>query len=125
MTTPQSFREERAAAQARLQACEHVGIKRFLTLDTQAYADLSDKGGLDSPTKELLGLVASAVLRCEDCINYHQERCVESGLTRGQIEDAWNVAMIVGGSIVIPHARKALVMLDMLYAEQSDGAASG
>lgn len=112
--TPESFRAARAAGQARLEACDHLGVKRFLTLDTQAYADLSAKGGLDDRTKELLGLVASAVLRCDDCINYHVERCHELGWTPPEIEDAFNVAMIVGGSITIPHVRRALLFLDQL-----------
>lgn len=113
------FREERGDAQARLQGCEHIGIKRFLTLDTQCYDDRTETGGLDAPTKELLGLVASSVLRCDDCINYHLEQCVAQGWTREQVEDAMNVAMIVGGSIVIPHARRAMLVLDALIAEQN------
>ncbi|MEM8835066.1 MAG: carboxymuconolactone decarboxylase family protein [Planctomycetota bacterium] len=112
------FREERGTAQARLQACEHIGIKRFLTLDTQCYDDRTESGGLDTPTKELLGLVASSVLRCDDCITYHLEQCVGAGWTREQVEDAMNVAMIVGGSIVIPHARRAMLVLDALIEER-------
>ena len=112
--TPAEFDAARVAGQARLQAADHLGVKRFLTLDTQAYADRSASGGLDAPTKELLGLVASAVLRCDDCINYHLTKCVEHKLTKRQIEDALNVALIVGGSIVIPHARRALLFLDAL-----------
>ncbi len=118
--TPDSFAAARAAGQARLQNAEHLGIKRFLTLDTQAYADRSAQGGLDAPTKELLGLVASAVLRCDDCINYHLEQCVKRGVTAQQIEDALNVALIVGGSIVIPHARRALLFLDQLPKPNTD-----
>ena len=73
------FREERAALQERLEATDHLGIKRFLSLDTAAYRDSSGDGGLAAETKELLGLVASAVLRCDDCINYHLDRCVSLG----------------------------------------------
>jgi AhpD family alkylhydroperoxidase len=120
--TRDAFDAARTAGQARLEACTHLGIKRFLTLDTQAYQDRTDKGGLDTPTKELLGLVASAVLRCDDCINYHLTRCVDEGVTIEQIEDALNVAMIVGGSIVIPHTRRALLFADQLASTHQDDA---
>ncbi|MBL0928400.1 MAG: carboxymuconolactone decarboxylase family protein [Phycisphaerales bacterium] len=112
----EAFRLARAKAQARLQACDHLGIKRFLRLDSAAYEDLTGEGGLDERTKELLGLVASAVLRCDDCINYHLENCVRVGWSVKQIEDAMNVALVVGGSITIPHLRRACVMLDELVA---------
>jgi AhpD family alkylhydroperoxidase len=119
------FRAQRAAGQARLQSADHLGINRFLRLDTAAYEDATAKGGLDAPTKELLGLVASAVLRCDDCINYHIEQCVGLGMTRAQIEDALNVALVVGGSIVIPHARRGLLFLDECLAERGGGGAAG
>ena len=112
------FRDQRAAGQARLQAAEHLGINRFLRLDGAAYEDASATGGLDANTKELLGLVASAVLRCDDCIIYHLEQCVNLGMTRKQLEDALNVALVVGGSIVIPHARRGLLFLDECLAER-------
>ena len=115
------FRKRRAADQARLMETEHLGLKRFLNLDTAAYRDNTDEGRLDTRTKELLGLVASAVLRCNDCIDYHLEKCVDSGWTDPEIEDALNVALVVGGSIVIPHLRHARRSLDQLFAErQSD-----
>ena len=114
-----AFRAGRAAGQARIEACDHLGIKRLLALDSGAYRDLTSKGGLSAETKELLGLVASAVLRCDECITYHVEQCVRAGFTAAQIEDALNVAMIVGGTIVIPHARRAMLVLDELVAEQS------
>jgi len=107
------FRAERAKGQAALLEADHLGIKRFLRLDSATYED----GALDGRTKELLGLVASAVLRCNDCIDYHLEQCVKLGYTREQIVDALNVALVVGGSIVIPHARHAMLSLDELFAE--------
>ena len=76
---------------------------------------------LDARTKELLGLVASAVLRCNDCIDYHLEQCVKAGFTRDELVDAMNVALVVGGSIVIPHARHAFLSMDELYAEKDAG----
>lgn len=106
------FHARRTAGQQRLLAVESLVVKRLLRLDSMCYEDASGSGGLDEKTKELLGLVASAVLRCDDCISYHIERCVQVGWTKGEVEDALGVSMIVGGTIVIPHARRALVMLD-------------
>jgi AhpD family alkylhydroperoxidase len=86
--------------------------KRFFALDDQTYRDTSAEGGLDKRTKELLGLTASAVLRCDDCIAYHIDQCVQAGCTDRQIWEALDVALIVGGSIVIPHLRRAVEFLD-------------
>jgi AhpD family alkylhydroperoxidase len=108
------FRADRAAGQASVMQTEHLGIKRFFRLDTTAYED----GALPGRTKELLGLVASMVLRCNDCIDYHLEQCVAAGYTRAEIDDAMNVALVVGGSIVIPHLRHASLSLDELYAQR-------
>ena len=115
--TIEEFRAERAKGQAALMAADHMGIKRFLRLDSATYED----GALDARTKELLGLVASAVLRCNDCIDYHLEQCVKAGYTREQLVDALNVSLIVGGSIVIPHARHAMLSIDELFAEKAAG----
>ena len=82
--------------------------KRFFNLDGKAYED----GALDAATKELLGLSASAVLRCDDCIAYHIDRCVELGCSDEQIIETLDIALIVGGSIVIPHLRRAYEFLD-------------
>ena len=94
-------------------ACDHLEMKRFMRLDAAAYEDAA----LPGRTKELLGLVASSVLRCNDCIDYHLEQCVRQGWSRQEIEDALNVALVVGGSIFIPHLRHALQSLDALLAE--------
>ena len=91
---------------------EHLGIKRFFNLDSAAYRD----GALDGRTKELLGLVASLVLRCNDCVDYHLLQCVEAGWTDAELDDALNVGLVVGGSIVIPHLRHAVETLDLLRA---------
>lgn len=93
----------------------HLGIKRFFNLDTNAYKD----GALDGRTKELLGLVASAVLRCNDCIDYHLIQCVEVGFDDEELYEALNVALVVGGSIVIPHLRHAFETIDLLREEQT------
>lgn len=115
--TPDEFRAQRSEAQTRLEACDHLGIKRFLALDSGAYRDHAQEGGLPAPTLELLGLVASTVLRCDDCITYHLEQCAKAGWTVKQIEDALNVAMVVGGSITIPHVRRGLLLLDQFARE--------
>jgi AhpD family alkylhydroperoxidase len=115
------FREDRAAGQARVLDTEHLGIKRFFRLDSAAYED----GPLPGRTKELLGLVASMVLRCNDCIDYHLEQCVAAGFARAEIEDAMNVALVVGGSIVIPHLRHATLSLDELFAERASAQGGG
>lgn len=95
----------------------HLGIRRFFALDSAAYRD----GALDSPTNELLGLVASMVLRCNDCIDYHLIQCVEAGFTDDEIDDAMNVSLVVGGSIVIPHLRHAVETVDLLRSRGDDG----
>lgn len=107
------FRERRALMNEKVMALDHLGIKRFFNLDTATYRD----GALDARTKELLGLVASAVLRCNDCIDYHLEQCAETGSSKEEIVDALNVALVVGGSIVIPHLRHAIGTLEILEQE--------
>jgi AhpD family alkylhydroperoxidase len=101
---------------ARIADIDHLGIKRFFNLDTSAYKN----GALDGKTKELLGLVASMVLRCNDCIDYHIVQCVEAGWVDEELYDAFNVALIVGGSIVIPHLRHAVESVD-LYRQRIAG----
>ena len=104
------FDRYRAAMNEKLLGSNHLGIKRFFALDTQAYED----GALDKKTKELMGLVASAVLRCDDCITYHIKQCVEIGINRDEFLDTFNVALVVGGSITIPHLRRAIERVDEL-----------
>lgn len=118
--------EARAAAGARREggAVATGGTlvtKRFFSLDHQAYQD----GALPVPTKELLGLVASTVLRCDDCIAYHIDQCVKLGMSDEQVWEALDVALIVGGSIVIPHLRRGIEFLDAARAAVAPGAAPG
>jgi AhpD family alkylhydroperoxidase len=117
------FDRYRADMNERLLDTNHLGIKRFFALDTQAYED----GALDKRTKELMGLVASIVLRCDDCITYHIKQCVGEAVTRAQFLDAFNVALVVGGSITIPHLRRAIERLDQILqgAEQESAAPHG
>jgi AhpD family alkylhydroperoxidase len=110
------FRAYRTRMNERILAAEHLGIKRFFNLDTKAYED----GALPAQTKELLGLVASAVLRCNDCIDYHLIQCVEAGCSDEELYEALNVALVVGGSIVMPHLRHAFETIDLLRAEQRE-----
>lgn len=112
--TPEEFREYRERMNRRiLDEGQHLGIKRMFALDGGAYRDEA----LPGRTKELLGLVASMVLRCNDCIDYHLGRCVEVGWSDEEIWDAMNVALVVGGTIVIPHLRHAVETVDLLRAE--------
>ena len=85
-------------------------VRRFFALDTQTY----QPGALDVKTKELMGLTASMVLRCDDCISYHVAQCKEVGVTREEFFETFSVGLVVGGSIVIPHLRRAVDFLDQL-----------
>lgn len=82
---------------------DNLVIKRLFNIDTNAY----QKGHLDVKTKELLGLVASTVLRCDDCVKYHLETCFKEGVTKEEMMETMSIATLVGGSIVIPHLRRA------------------
>ncbi len=109
----QEFREQRSEANEKIFDLDHLGIKRFFNLDTNTYKD----GALPAQTKELLGLVASTVLRCNDCIDFHLEQCAKTGSTKDEIVDALNIALVVGGSIVIPHLRHAVETMEILEQE--------
>jgi len=108
------FREEREQLNEKVLAAGNLTVKRFFALDTQAYA----AGALDAKTKELIGLATSAVLRCDDCILYHIIRSVEEGASDDEIVESLSIALVVGGSIVIPHLRRAIDRLDELRATE-------
>lgn len=91
-------------------------FNRFFAIDTAAYRE----GALPVKMKELMGLVGSMVLRCNDCIFYHLDRCVTEGATKQEIMEAMNIALVIGGSIVIPHLRYAFDVLDQLLSAVSD-----
>jgi AhpD family alkylhydroperoxidase len=95
----------------------NLGIRRFFALDTQAY----EPGALDARTKELMGLAASMVLRCDDCVAYHIIQAKERGATGEEFFETFQVALIVGGSIVIPHLRRAVDFLEELEKTPPDG----
>lgn len=110
------FQKFRAELNEEILNCGHLGIKRFFSLDHQAY----EKGALDERTKELLGLVASLVLRCDDCITHHLVRCGEVGWKRDEVIDALNIALVVGGSITIPHVRRAFARMREIQGLRPD-----
>jgi len=97
------FNENRTKGNKAIMAGDNLVLKRLFNLDTNTYAE----GALPVKTKELLGLVASMVLRCDDCIKYHLEKCFENGVTKAEVFETFAVANIVGGTIVIPHTRRA------------------
>lgn len=117
MDTLEEFRRYRERMNKRILSTDNLGIKRFFLLDSRAY----EEGALSVKTKELMGLVASAVLRCNDCITYHIIRCVQEGLTDDEFFEALNIAMVVGGSITIPHLRRAVDVLDQCREKQRKG----
>ena len=90
--------------------------KKFFALDNKAYMN----GALPAKTKELMGLVASMVLRCNDCIFYHIDRSIQEGATREELYETFNITLIVGGSIVIPHLRYAFEVMDEVYSESDE-----
>ena len=106
----QEFNDYREKMNEKILGDNNKVIKRIFNLDTNAFKE----GSLDVKTKELLGLVASAVLRCDDCVKYHLEKCHKVGLTKEQIIEALSIATLIGGTIVIPHLRRAYEYLDEL-----------
>ena len=111
----EAFQQSRSEMNQRIFEIDHLGINRFFSLDSACYRD----GALPGRTKELLGLVSSLVLRCNDCVDYHLQQCVEIGWSDAEIHDALNVGLVVGGSIVIPHLRHAVASLDALRELQT------
>lgn len=104
------FREYREKMNKRMMEADNLVLKRLFNLDTNTYMD----GALPTKTKEMLGLVASMVLRCDDCIKYHLEQCFKENITTAEMYEIFAVANIVGGTIVIPHTRRAAEYWDAL-----------
>jgi AhpD family alkylhydroperoxidase len=113
--TVHDFNEYRKQMNDRILATDNLVVKRFFNLDTNTY----QPGALPTRTKEMLGLVASMVLRCDDCIRYHIQECHTAGVTREELFEIFSVGLVVGGSIVIPHMRRAVEFLDALETEKS------
>jgi AhpD family alkylhydroperoxidase len=99
----ENFNDYRTRMNEKIMASDSLIIKRIFNLDTNAYAE----GALDIKTKELIGLTCSLVLRCDDCVKYHLGKCRELGFSTDQVNEAMGVATLVGGTIVIPHLRRA------------------
>jgi len=104
----QEFNEYRKRMNERILSSGNLNLKRFWALDSRAY----EAGALDEKTKELLGLATSTVLRCDDCITYHVIRCIQLDVTDDELLEALNIALVVGGSITIPHIRRAVETID-------------
>jgi AhpD family alkylhydroperoxidase len=113
MSEIQAFNDYRTKMNDRILAQDNKVLKRFFSLDNQTYQD----GALSEKTKELLGLVASMVLRCDDCIKYHLGTCHSLGVTTDEVFEVFSVANLVGGSICIPHTRRAVEYWDELCAQ--------
>jgi ribonuclease HI len=112
MSKAKQFTERRAELNDIVMRYAGLNTKRFFNLDTQVYKD----GALSEKTKEMLGLVASLVLRCDDCVSYHLLNCQQQGVTSEELEEILSVGLIVGGSITIPHLRRALELWDELQS---------
>lgn len=110
------FNSYRSRMNDRIMETANTNIKRFFALDTTSYA----QGALNVKTKEMLGLVASMVLRCDDCIKYHLGKCYECGVTSDELNEVFMIANLVGGSIVIPHYRRAVEYWDELNQQNND-----
>lgn len=115
MALVQEFNDYRQKMNDRIIDADNKVLKRFFSLDNQVYQE----GALPTKTKELLGLVASMVLRCDDCIKYHLGTCAELGVSTEEILEVFSVANMVGGSICIPHTRRALEYWDELMNESA------
>ena len=112
----EEFNEYRQKMNDKILGDNNKIIKRIFNLDTNAYAP----GALDVKTKELLGLVASAVLRCDDCIKYHLETSYKEGLSKEEVMEALSIATLVGGTIVIPHLRRPYELWEELDAPKGE-----
>ena len=115
------FTEFRQRMNERILSEDNQVVRRFFALDTQTYKD----GALPVKTKELLGLVASLVLRCDDCVSYHVAQCREAGVTREEFFETFSVGLVVRGSIVIPHLRRGVDFLDRLEGGDPPPASPG
>jgi AhpD family alkylhydroperoxidase len=112
MSLVKQFNDYRSKMNEKILAGDNLLIKRIFNLDTNAYAE----GALNVKSKELIGLTCSLVLRCDDCVKYHLGKCKEAGLTTAEVHEALGVATLVGGTIVIPHLRRAYEFWEELTA---------
>ena len=110
MNTVDEFNDYRERMNAKILDSDNKVLKRIFNLDTNAFSE----GALDKKTKELIGLSNSLVLRCDDCVKYHLGKCFELGLTTSEVNETMSIACLIGGTIVIPHLRKAFEYWDEL-----------
>jgi AhpD family alkylhydroperoxidase len=113
--TIDSFNEYRQKMNERILSADNLVIKRLFNLDTNTYTE----GALSSRVKEMIGLSASMVLRCDDCIKYHLQKCHELGVTKEEVFEVFAISNIVGGTIVIPHLRRAVEFWEELEAQNN------
>jgi len=116
ITTTSDTRKYRTEMNDKILNSGFNDYKKFFGLDNKAYVN----GALPAKTKELMGLVASMVLRCNDCIFYHIDRSIQEGATKEELFESFNISLIVGGSIVIPHLRYAFDIMDDIFSESAD-----
>ena len=116
MVNLKEYNEYRHMMNERILSGDNLEIKRFWALDSRAY----EPGALDEKTKELLGLATSMALKCDDCVTYHIMRCIQLGVTDEELLEALNVALVVGGSITIPHIRRAVETMDKCRELQNE-----
>lgn len=115
MNLIEEFNNYRSQMNEKIMASDNKVIKRFFNLDTNTYTE----GAVDVKTKEMIGLACSMVLRCDDCIKYHLGKSYEAGMSREEVFEVFSIATIIGGSIVIPHLRRAVEYWDLLEKEGS------
>ena len=115
-TTASDTRKYRTEMNDKILNSGYNDYKKFYALDNEAYVN----SALPVKTKELMGLVASMVLRCNDCIFYHIDRSIQEGATKEELFESFNISLIVGGSIVIPHLRYAFDIMDDIFSESAD-----
>ncbi|BDD11086.1 alkyl hydroperoxide reductase AhpD [Fulvitalea axinellae] len=110
------FNEYRAKMNEKILSADNKVLKRIFNLDTNAFAE----GALDVKSKELIGLACSMVMRCDDCVRYHLGKCMEVGASRKEVFEVFSIANLIGGTIVIPHLRRAVEYWEALEERQSD-----
>ena len=113
MSQIEEFNDYRVKMNDKILSADNKVLKRLFNLDTNVYTE----GTLSVQTKEMLGLACSMVLRCDDCINYHVQKCFEKGVSKDQLFEVFSIANIVGGTIVIPHLRRAVEFWELLETE--------
>ncbi|WP_296618439.1 carboxymuconolactone decarboxylase family protein [Marivirga sp.] len=116
MNKVEEFNEYRAKMNDKIVGSNNKILKRIFNLDTNAFAE----GSVDKKTKEMIGLSSSMVLRCDDCVRYHLGKCYEMGVTEEQVFEVFSIANLIGGTIVIPHLRRAVEYWEYLKGNQND-----